>query len=131
MTNDVPILPAKLTVAEARSALLEQLKGPDFVYYIYIVDDLESRGLRGVITMRHLLIARDDQRVEELMRTDMETIHALEPAVTAAHRVVDNHLAALPVVGKDGRLLGGVTADSAIALIAPASWRQQAPRVFS
>ena len=131
MTNDVPILRAGLTVAEARRALLEQLKGPDFVYYIYIVDDMESRRLRGVITLRHLLVGRDDQCVEELMRPDMETIHALEPAVTAAHRVVDNHLAALPVIGKDGRLLGGVTADSAIALIAPASWRQQAPRVFS
>ena len=30
-------------MAEARTLLRDQLTGPDFVYYVYVVDD-ESRG---------------------------------------------------------------------------------------
>jgi hypothetical protein len=37
----------------------------------------------------------------------------------------------VPVVGEDGRLLGAVTVDAAMAQLAPPSWVAQAPRVFS
>jgi Mg/Co/Ni transporter MgtE len=58
-------------------------------------------------------------------------VHAAEPANAAAQRVTDSHLAALPVVGDEGRLLGAITVDAAIAQIAPEAWSAQAPRVFS
>jgi Mg/Co/Ni transporter MgtE len=45
--------------------------------------------------------------------------------------VAEQHLAALPVTSRDGRLLGAITIDAAMAEIAPAAWRDQAPRVFS
>ena len=66
MTNQLPLLPAALTVADARQVLREQLLAPDFVYYIYVVDDLVSRHLKGVITLREFELAHDDQRIEEL-----------------------------------------------------------------
>jgi Mg/Co/Ni transporter MgtE len=55
----------------------------------------------------------------------------VEPAAAAARRVAEQHLAALPVVSRDGRLLGAITVDAAMAHIAPAAWRDLAPRVFS
>ena len=58
-------------------------------------------------------------------RESRDTVHALELADAVAQRVTDSHLAALPVVGREGRLLG------AIAQIAPEAWSAQAPRVFS
>ena len=48
MTNDVVYVRGDLTVAEARDKLRVPLKDPDFVYLIYVVDDEESRRLRGV-----------------------------------------------------------------------------------
>ena len=45
--------------------------------------------------------------------------------------MIDSHLAALPVVGEEGQLLGVVTVDAAVAQVAPRSWNEQAPRVFS
>jgi len=131
MTNDVAAVPPWLTVGQARAALHEQLATPDFVYYVYVVDDLQARRLQGVITLRDLLVREQTMTLGEFMRRDIVAIDPLEPAATAARRVVEEHLAALPVVARDGRLLGGITVDAAVALLTPATWREQIPRVFS
>jgi len=131
MTNDVLRVPVGLTVQDARRALHDQLQGPDFVYFLYIVEDEDTRRLRGVLTLRDLLLAEDERRVEELMNTYLVLLHPLESARAAAYRVLTSHLAALPVVGEAGRFLGVVTIDAALAQVAPQSWRGQAPRAFS
>ena len=131
MTNDVVFATANLTVARAREVLHERLKEPDFVFLICIVADDESRKLRGWIPLRGLLTAEDDERLEEIMDQYLITLDPLSPAREAAYRVIDSHLAALPVVGDEGQLLGLVTVDAAIAQVAPPNWRNQAPRIFS
>lgn len=131
MTNDVVAAPMTLTVVEARESMREQLSRPDFVYYVYVVDDVASDRLRGVLTLRDLTVARDEQRLEELMNPGLVTINPLEPAIGAARKVAEEHFAALPVVADDGQLLGAITVDAAMARLAPAGWRDQAPKVFS
>lgn len=131
MTNDVVFLRRDLTVAEARSALRERLKEPDFVYLIYIVDDEEKRLLRGMIALRNLLTEDDEQRIEEIMDPHVSTLNPMDQAREAAYRVINSDLAGMPVVGHKGQLLGVLTVDAAVAQVAPPSWRSQAPRVFS
>jgi magnesium transporter len=131
MTNDVVIVPAKLTVRQAREKILKQLKQPDFTHFVYIVEDEESRHLLGVVSLRELYVADAEQRLEEIMNPYLVTIRALDAADVAAYRVLNSALAALPVIGAEGQLLGVVTVDAAVAQVAPASWRAQAPRVFS
>jgi magnesium transporter len=131
MTNDAVSVPAGLTVKEARQALQNRLRGPDFVYFIYVVEDEKTRRLRGVLTLRYLLIAEEERRVEEIMNSYLIILRPLEPARAAAYRVINSHLAALPVVGQEGRLLGVVTVDAAVTRVAPESWSAQAPRIFS
>src|SRR5690242_1240157 len=74
MTNDLVVAPVALTVTEARHVLRDQLAEPDFIYYIYVVDAAETRLLRGVVTVRDLLLADDARSLEEIMRGDMVTI---------------------------------------------------------
>ncbi len=131
MTNDVIVVRADWTVAQVRDGLREQLEQPDFVYFIYLVDDEENRRLRGVVTLRNILIARDDQRMEEIMTPYLVTLSPLDSPRQAAYRLINNQLAALPVISQDGRLLGAVTVDAAVNLVAPGSWSAQAPRIFS
>lgn len=131
MTNDVVWVCANLTVAEARESLRERLKEPDFVFLIYVIDEEKTKKLRGLISLRSLLTAEDSQRVEEIMDPYVTTLNALEPATEASYRVINSHLAAMPVTGKEGRLLGCVTVDAAIAQVAPSSWNAIAPRIFS
>ena len=131
MTNDVVTVAADSTVEEARLGLREPLREPDFVYYVYVVEAHESRKLLGVITLRDLLVADDSHRVRDFMLPDVLTIHPLESATAAARRLTDYHLAALPVVNEQGELLGAITFDAAVAQLAPPSWRDQSPRLFS
>lgn len=131
MTNDVVCVRGSLTVAEARKKLREPLKKPDFVFFIYVVDKETSRHLRGSISLRNLFTADEDERLEDIMDPYLTTLNPLSPAGDAAYRVLDSHIAALPVVGNEGQLLGIVTVDAAIAQVAPPSWRAQAPRIFS
>jgi len=131
MTNQLIVLPATLTIAEARPVLAEQLTAPDFVYYMYVVDTLADGRLKGVVTLREFVLATDDQLIADVMRAEISTLDPREPAIDAARRVADQDLAAMPVIAQDGRLLGAVTIDAAISQIAPAGWGQQTPRVFS
>ncbi len=131
MTNDVLSVPVALTVGQARDALHERLAGPDFISFIYVVDDEAGRQLRGVVTLRKLITADDTTPIEEIMNPYVVTLHALDHSRAAAHRVLNSHLVALPVVGREGKLLGAVTIDGAVALVAPTRWSSQGFRVFS
>lgn len=131
MTNNVVSIPANLTVKEAREALRERLKEPGFVFLIYVVDDEEERHLRGLISLRNLLTADDDKKLEDVMDPYVTTLDPLDEADKAAYRVINSDLAAMPVVGSKGQLIGVVTVDAAVGQVAPSSWRSQAPRVFT
>jgi CBS domain-containing protein len=131
MTNDVVTLSPKLKVKKARENLREKLKGPDFVQFLYVVEDKSPRKLRGVISLRQLLTEADDQMIEEIMNPYLIVLSPLDEPRHAAHRLLNSQLVALPVVGPQGELLGVVTIDAAVSQVAPRSWRAQAPRVFT
>jgi CBS domain-containing protein len=128
MTNEFVCVPSQMTAQEAREHLRERLSETAFSLLVYAVDDEESRRLQGLLSLRNLIVADAGARVEEFMDAYATTLAPLEPAGAAARRVINSHLPAMPVVGKDGRLLGVVTFDTAVMIAAPTSWSAQAPR---
>lgn len=76
-------------------------------------------------------MADEDQKVEEIMNPYLITLSPFDTPDEAGYRLLSSQLAALPVVGSEGQLLGSVTIDAAVSHVAPRSWRAQAPRVFS
>lgn len=131
MTNDVVFIAAELTVRNARKKLRPHLKGPDFVNLIYVVDNDRARKLRGVLSLRQLFVAPEEKKLEEIMDAYVSTLRPLESASAAAYKLLRSHLTGMPVVDLEGKLLGVVTVDAAVATVAPASWTDVAPRVFS
>jgi CBS domain-containing protein len=131
MTNDVVTVSPHLKIAKARSVLRERLKEPDFVYFVYVVEDQPPHKLRGVLSLRQFLTAQDDQTVAELMNPYLIALSPFDSPTEAGYRLLSSQLAALPVVGKEGQLLGTVTIDAAVSQVAPRGWRAQAPKVFS
>jgi Mg/Co/Ni transporter MgtE len=131
MTNDVVFVASDQSVGAARETLRERLQNPDFVYLVYVVDNAETKHLRGVVSLRELIIADDNYRVEEIMNPYVATVGALDSADAASYRLLRSHLPAMPVVGREGVLIGIITIDEAVSQVAPAGWRAQAPRVFS
>jgi magnesium transporter len=131
MTNDIVTVAGSLTIAEARRALGPRLAEPDFIFFIFVVDDDHSRRLRGVLPLRLLLTADEGSRIEEIMNPYLVTLHALDRARAGAYRVLNSRLVAMPVVGREGRLLGAVTIDDAVAHLGPQAWGAQETRIFS
>jgi CBS domain-containing protein len=131
MTNDIVTVSPKMKITTARSALRERLKEPDFVYFIYVVEDRPPHKLRGVVSLRQFLTAEDDQIVEDIMNPYLLALSPFDSPTEAGYRLLNSQLAALPVVGREGQLLGTVTIDAAVSQVAPRGWRAQAPKVFS
>jgi magnesium transporter len=134
MTNDLIALPADLTVGDAITELREQLKQPAFINFIdtiYVVENSTHR-LQGTLPLRHLLVAAEGQRLEQVMDPYVVGVRPTERAIDAARRVIENELPALPVLGSKGELLGAVTVDAALLLVVPETWgRRELPRLFS
>jgi magnesium transporter len=131
MTNDVVTVCQDVTIGEALDQLRDRLRTPDFFNLIYVVDDDKKRILRGVISLRNIVISDPEKTIGEVMDPHIVALGPHESAYEASYRLINSHLTALPVVGEKGQILGVVTVDAAVATIAPTTWSEQAPRVFS
>ncbi|MCA1588796.1 MAG: CBS domain-containing protein [Acidobacteria bacterium] len=130
MTNDVICLAADSTVEDALKRIEEFLERMDFISLVFLVDDTESKNLRGSITLRHLLIADAEKRLKDVMTPYLETLDPYDSANSASYQLVTNGVAAMPVVDKEGKLLGAVTADAAISQLVPNTSDLQALRLY-
>ena len=116
MTSDYATLKPGMTAAEALEALRAQALEAETVYTAYIVDD--DRHLIGVLDLRDILIARSRQRIAEIMDTEPVFIRAEAEQEEAARMIARYDLIALPVLDREDKLVGIVTADDAMDVAA-------------
>ena len=109
MTAEFTDLRQTMTVAEAIDHIRSTGADSESIYTCYVTD--ASRRLEGVITLRELLLARDDERVAQRMETDIITVETTEDQEEAVARMMKYDFISLPVVDREGRLVGIITAD--------------------
>ena len=109
MTAEVMDLKKNMTVAEAIARVRAAGEDSESIYTCYVTD--ERRMLEGVVTLRELLVAKDEQRVEELMSTDIVAASTTEDQEEAVQRIMKYDFISLPVMDREGRLVGVVTVD--------------------
>lgn len=84
--------------------------------YVYVVD--KEGKLRGVFSMKNLILASSQERVADLMNTDLKGVCLPEEdREKIALTMAELNLYDLPVVDKMGRLLGMVEHDDVIDII--------------
>ena len=93
------------TVAQAAQRVRDLPKGVFFTY-CFVVD--EERVLVGVATMRDLVTAGDEERLDTLMLRDVFTLNPAMPLADAMKLTVHRHFPVYPVCDDVGRLLGQV-----------------------
>jgi CBS domain-containing protein len=131
MTTEFVTLPQSLTVGEAVARLRDMAETPNMIYYIYIVEEEGSWQLRGVITLRGLILSDPSLPLEEAMRGEYQTAHPDDSAQAVAKKIAEYNLLALPVIDDAGDILGIITVDDAIEVLLPKGWRRRLPRLFS
>ena len=85
------------------------------MYYAYVLDP--EQKLRGVVSFRKLLSARPEQRVEELMQTDLITVPEAMDQEDLSRLFATYRLVSFPVVDAEGRMKGIVTLDDIVDVV--------------
>lgn len=128
MTTDYAWARLDDTAERAIQRLREQEEDAETVYYIYVVD--RSEHLRGVFSLRELLMTPPDKKVRDFMTENPVSVRtdASEEEITEV--IAKYNLIALPVVDGEGELHGIITIDDAIDLVLPLAWKKRLPRIF-
>ncbi|CEO26442.1 magnesium transporter [Paraclostridium sordellii] len=115
MTTGYIAIKKDMTAKEAIAYMREQAEDAETIYYIYVVDNLEK--LVGVLSLRELIIAREDIVVEDLMSENIISVYVDEDREKAVKLVSKYDLIAIPVVSRDETLKGIITVDDVIDVI--------------
>lgn len=100
----------KTDTAGAAIARIRRVGGDcESIYTCYVTDS--QRMLEGVVSLRQLLLAADDTPVEALMDPSVITARTTDDQERAVETLMRYDFLSLPVVDKEGRLVGVVTVD--------------------
>ena len=112
MTTEFIDLKENMTVEEAFAKIKKIGLQKETVYNCYILSI--DRKIKGVIDIKELLVAERDEKLKEIMDTNVITVSTLEDQEEVAKMFDKYNMYALPVVDTEKRLVGIVTIDDAI-----------------
>lgn len=116
MTSEFLSLSPEKTVADAIAAVKEAERDEaEITNYLYLVDD--DKKLKGVLSLRQLLINKDSDKLASIMEKEMITCNPDTDQEDVAEDISKYNLLALPVVQEDGKLIGIVTVDDALDVL--------------
>ncbi|MBW4707531.1 magnesium transporter [Roseobacter sp. YSTF-M11] len=117
MQREVVMAPEHWTVGEAidylRSTPEEEL--PDQFYHIVIVDPRLHPV--GNVTLGKLMRSKRETRLMDLLEETFQIIPVLQDESDVAYAFNQYHLISAPVVDDEGRLIGVITIDDAMAVL--------------
>ena len=111
MTAEYTDLRKEMTVAEAIAHIRAVGQDKETIYTCYVVE--ATNLLEGVLSVRDLMRAGDDQRVEEVMQADLIAVQTTSNREEAAQVLRKYSMISLPVVDSENHLVGIVTIDDA------------------
>ncbi len=115
MTTEYISFSAGMTVDSAFDKIRKTGLNKETVYTCYVTD--KRKKLIGVVTVRDMLLAEKNEIIENIMDTNVINVETLEDKEIVAHRFSDYDLLAMPVIDKEGCLVGIVTVDDAVDVI--------------
>lgn len=116
MTPEVTALEESLTVEQAINELRRLNEQLEQMFYVYVTD---RRGhLVGVLSMRDLIMSRADRRLSSVMRQNVLSVPVTMDQEEVARIFRSKNFLAMPVVDQRNKLLGIITVDDVVDVIA-------------
>jgi len=103
------------TTAQEAIRRLQHATDAEMVFYIYVTDN--DNHLVGVLSLRQLLIVRPATPLKNIMACDVLSVAVDMDQEEVARQVARYNLLAIPVVEKDGTLVGIITVDDVVDVI--------------
>ena len=114
MTTEYVNLNPDMTVSEAITHIRRTGVDKETIYTCYVT---QNKSLIGSCSVKDLLVAKDEQRIEEIMETNVISVHTLSDQEEVAQMLSKYNFIALPVVDSDNRMVGIVTFDDAMDVL--------------
>ncbi|WP_026090208.1 magnesium transporter [Salinicoccus carnicancri] len=115
MTTEFVSVTSLMTVREAMRHLKEKAPGSETIYYVFVVD--EERRLAGIMSLRELIIADDDEYIGDIMTDRVVSVRVSDDQEDVAQIMRDYDFLAVPVVDYQDHLVGIITADDIMDVI--------------
>jgi magnesium transporter len=115
MTSDFVVLRKDITKLEALDYLKSNAPDAETIYYTFIID--EQYKLVGVLSLRDLVVAENDAKIEEIMHTNVISVNVYDDQEEVARVVSKYDLLAVPVVNNFDKIVGIITVDDIIDVI--------------
>lgn len=103
------------TIVEAIDRVRKQGRTAETISYCYITD--AKKKLKGYISFKELLFAKEEDVVEDLMDTDLIFVKTSDDQEEAARMIQKYDVTAIPVVNDEECLVGIITVDDIIDII--------------
>lgn len=113
MTTEFVRLSPQMSVGEALKHIRSVAREKESIYACYVIE-LETGKLLGAVSLRDLVMAEINQPVTEVMRRKPVTVHTDDDQETVAQKIAKYNLLAVPVLERDGSVVGFVTVDDVI-----------------
>ncbi len=117
MTTEYIALPPELTAAEAFPLLRKLAAEAETIYYLYILG--EGEILQGVVSLRELLIAEPETRLDSIMQTRIISVLPEDSDQRVTELIDKYSLLAIPVVEESGKMEGIITVDDVMDMLIP------------
>ncbi len=115
MTTEFVSLRPDMTVEEAIKRIRRTGVDKETIYTCYVVG--KDSKLIGITTIKALLLAEEDDIIENLMETNVISVGTLDDQELVAQTISNYDFLAVPVVDTEGRLVGIVTVDDAVDVL--------------
>jgi len=115
MTPNFVRLRRNLKASEALEKIKRKAYDHETIYSLYVTD---TKGkLEGIVSLRRLLIAGADEKLEDIMTTEFTSVSTSTDQEEVARLLQKRDILAIPVVDKDGCIVGIITVDDAIDIL--------------
>ncbi len=104
-----------MTVKSAMEQLRATGVDKETIYNCYVINS--KRVLLGILPLRTLILAKDDQVVKDLMQDRVISVKTLADQKEVADIFKDYNFISLPVVDNEGRLVGIITVDDILDVV--------------
>ena len=115
MTTEFVDLKEDMTVEAALKRIRRTGPDKETINVCYVIDD--GRHLIGLLSIRTLLLAEDDDVIGDIMERNFISVQTLDDQETTARALGKYDFLALPVVDQENRLVGIVTVDDAMDVL--------------
>ena len=115
MSTNYVLLSSTMTIKQAMRTLVRKAADYDNIQTIYVKD--ENELFHGAIELQELIIAREGQRVEDIVQTNYPFVFATELIDDCIEDIKDYSEDSIPVLDNDRHMIGVITSQDLIQVV--------------